>query len=36
LTLILPKTGGGADIVRQADPELLRIGLRSIDAVDAE
>ena len=36
LTLILPKTGGGADIVRQADPELLRIGLRAIGAVDAE
>ena len=35
MTLILPKTGGGADIVRQADPELLRVGLRSIGAVDA-
>jgi len=34
LTLILPKAGGGADIVRQADPELLRIGLRAIGAVD--
>lgn len=35
LTLILPKTGGGAEIVRQADPELLRVGLRAIGAVDA-
>ncbi len=35
LTLILPKTGGGADIVRQADPELLRVGLRAVGAVDS-
>ena len=34
-TLILPKTGGGAEIVRQADPELLRVGLRAVGAIDS-
>jgi len=32
LTLILPKSGGGADIVVRADPQLFRTGLRAIGA----
>lgn len=35
LTLILPVGSGGARIVRRADPELLRVGLRAIGAVES-